>query len=47
VVVYPTFSVAALLTVTLSGVAIFREHLSKTQWAALAAIIAALVFLNI
>lgn len=47
VVVYPTFSVAALLTVTLSGVAIFRERLSKTQWAALAAIIAALVFLNI
>lgn len=47
VVVYPTFSVAALLTVTLSGVAIFRERLSKTQWAALTAIIAALVFLNI
>ena len=47
VAVYPTFSVAALLTVTLSGVAIFRERLSKTQWAALAAIIAALVFLNI
>ena len=47
VVVYPSFSVATLLIVTLSGVAIFRERLSKTQWVALAAIIIALIFLNI
>jgi drug/metabolite transporter (DMT)-like permease len=47
VVVYPSFSVATLLIVTLAGVVVFRERLSKIQWAALAAIIAALIFLNI
>lgn len=47
VVVYPSFSVATLLIVTLAGVAAFRERLSKLQWIALAAIIAALIFLNI
>lgn len=47
VVVYPTFSVATLLLVTLTGVLVFRERLSKLQWIALAAIIAALVLLNI
>ena len=47
VVVYPSFSVATLLIVTLAGVAVFRERLSKLQWIALAAIIAALIFLNI
>jgi len=47
VVVYPSFSVATLLLVTLTGVAVFRERLSKIRWAALAAIIVALVLLNI
>ena len=47
VVVYPTFSVGTLLIVTLSGVIVFKEHLSKLQWFALAAIIAALTLLNI
>ena len=47
VVVYPTFSVATLLIVTLAGIVLFRERLSKLQWAALAMIIAALVLLNI
>lgn len=47
VVVYPSFSVATLLLVTLAGVALFRERLSKRQWVALAAIITALIFLNI
>jgi drug/metabolite transporter (DMT)-like permease len=47
VVVYPSFSVATLLIVTLTGVAVFRERLSKRQWAALAAIVVALVLLNI
>ena len=47
VVVYPTFSVATLLIVTLTGIAVFRERLSKGQWAALAMIITALVLLNI
>lgn len=47
VVVYPSFSVATMLIVTLTGVIAFRERLSKLQWAALAAIIVALVLLNI
>ena len=47
VVVYPSFSVATLLLVTLTGVAVFRERLSKIQWMAMAAIVAALILLNI
>ena len=47
VIVYPVYSVATMLIVTLTGVAVFRERLSKVQWAALAAIIAALILLNI
>ena len=47
VVVYPSFSVATMLIVTLTGVLVFREKLSKVQWTALAAIIAALILLNI
>lgn len=47
VVVYPSFSVATLLIVTLAGVILFRERLSKLQWGAMGAILAALVFLNI
>lgn len=47
VVVYPSFSVATLLLVTLTGVVAFRERLSKIQWMAIAAIVVALVLLNI
>lgn len=47
VVAFPTFSVAAMLVVTLSGVVFFRERLSKRQWLAFGAVIAALVMLNI
>lgn len=47
VVVYPSFSVGTMLIVTLTGVVVFRERLSKVQWIALSAIIAALVLLNI
>ena len=47
VVAYPTFSVSTLLLITLTGVLAFREKLSKRQWAALAAILAALVMLNV
>lgn len=47
VVVYPSFSVATMLIVALTGVAVFRERLSKVQQFALAAIIAALILLNI
>lgn len=47
VVVYPSFSVATLLCITLAGVAVFRERLGKLQWVALTAIVAALALLNI
>ena len=47
VVVYPSFSVGTMLIVTMTGAAIFRERLSRIQWAALAVIVAALVLLNI
>ena len=47
VVAYPTFSVATLLVITLTGVLAFREKLKAHQWAALAAILVALVMLNI
>lgn len=47
VIVYPTYSVATILAVTLAGVLVFRERLGKRQWVALSAILAALVMLNI
>ena len=47
VVVFPSFSVATMLIVTLTGVVAFKERLSRHQWFALAAIIVALVLLNV
>lgn len=47
VIVYPTFSVAGILVVTLAGVLLFREKLSKRQWIGAGIILAALVLLNI
>ena len=47
VIAYPTYSVATILIVTLTGVFIFKETLSKRQWYALIAILVALVLLNI
>lgn len=47
IIVYPSFSVATILVVTLVGVLVFRETLSKRQWMALLIILAALVLLNI
>ena len=47
VIVYPTFSVATILLVTLAGVVLFKERLGKRQWAAVAIILLALVLLNI
>ena len=46
VIVYPTYSVATILTVTLVGVVFFKERLGKRQWTALGGILAALVLLN-
>lgn len=47
VVVYPSFSIATMLITTLAGVCFFRERLSRRQWLAMAAILAALFLLNI
>lgn len=47
VIAYPVYSVACILTVTLAGVAFFKERLEKRQWTALALILVALVLLNI
>jgi len=46
-IVYPTCGVGALLLISLVGVLFFRERLVKRQWAAMAAILAALVMLNV
>jgi len=47
VIVYPVYSVATILTVTLAGVLLFREKLEKRQWTALGIILLALVLLNL
>lgn len=47
VIVYPVYSVATILTVTVTGVLVFRERLEKRQWMALVMILVALVLLNI
>lgn len=47
VVVYPTFSVAVILVVTLAGVALFRERLTRRQLVAGAIICVALALLNL
>ena len=47
VVVFPTYSVATMLVVTLCGIIFFKERLGKQQWLAFGAVIAALVMLNI
>ena len=46
VIVYPTFSVATILLVTLAGVVLFKERLSKRQIIAIGVILLALVLLN-
>lgn len=47
VVAYPSFSVGTIVLVTLSGVLLFREKLTKRQLLGLAVIAAALVLLNV
>lgn len=46
VIVYPVYSVATILAVTVTGILVFREKLEKRQWMALAMILVALVLLN-
>ena len=47
VVAYPTYSVSTIFVVTLFGVFLFRESLSRRQWFSVTAIAAALILLNI
>ena len=47
VVAYPTYSVGTIVMVTLAGVMLFREKLSRRKLIALGVIIAALALLNL
>lgn len=47
VIVYPSYSVATILVVTLAGICLFKERLRGSQWTALTVILAALVMLNV
>lgn len=47
VIVYPVYSVGTIITITLVGLAAFREKLSRRKSGALILILAALVVLNI
>lgn len=47
VIVYPTYSVATLLVITMTGVLFFREKLGRRQWLALGIILVALTLLNL
>lgn len=47
VIVFPAFSVGTILVVTLAGVLLFRERITKQQWIAISIILVALVLLNI
>lgn len=47
VIVYPVYSVAGILLVTIAGLVFFKERLTKRQWLALGLILAALVLLNL
>lgn len=47
VIAFPTFSVSAVVIVTLTGLFAFKEKLSKKQWIALGIILVALVMLNV
>ena len=46
-IVYPSFSVATILTVSLVGVAFFGERLRKIQWLAVGVIVFTLIALNV
>ena len=47
VIAYPTFSVGAIIVVSLVSICFFKEKLDKRQWIAIAAILVALALLNI
>lgn len=47
VIVYPVYSVATILVVSLTGVLLFRERLEKHRWIGMGLILVALVLLNV
>ncbi len=47
VLVYPTYSVATMITITVVGILVFHEHVSKKKLCALGLIMLALVLLNV
>lgn len=47
VIVYPVYSVATILVVSLTGVLVFKERLEKRQWIGMGLILVALVLLNV
>lgn len=47
VIAYPTFSVGAIIVVSLVSICFFKEKLDKRQWIAIGGILVALVMLNI
>ena len=47
VITYPFYSVATILVVSVLGVFLFRERISRQKWGALGIILAALVLLNL
>ncbi len=47
VIVYPVYSVATILVVSMTGVLAFKERLEKRQWIGMGLILVALVLLNI
>jgi len=47
VIAYPTVNVGTIVMVTLCGMLLFKERLSRRQWTAMGVILAALVLLNL
>ena len=47
IIVYPTFSVSALLLITVLGVCFFKERLHRRQWFAMGIILVSLALLNL
>lgn len=47
VIVYPTYSVATIVVVSVAGVCFFRERLGKRHWLGMGMILAALILLNL
>lgn len=47
VIVFPTFSVATVVVISMTGLLVFKEKLSKKQWIGMGLILVALVLLNL